>query len=71
MGGTIAAGSSKKAHKTYLRMTHNVQLTTSVPKMPQIDNPVIEFLKKDALRLHHPYDDAFVVSMRVEDYNMH
>ena len=32
--GTTTAGSSKKAHKTYLRMVHTVQLTGSVPKMP-------------------------------------
>ena len=46
--GTTAAESSKKAHKTYLRMVCNVQLTGSVPKMPQIDNPVIKFSKEDA-----------------------
>ena len=46
--GTTAAESSKKAHKTYLRMVCNVQLTGSVLKMPQIDNPVIEFSKEDA-----------------------
>ena len=34
IGGTTAAGSSKKARKSYLRMVHNVQLTGSTPKMP-------------------------------------
>ena len=34
VGGKTAAGSSKKAHKTYLRMVHSVQLTGSVPKIP-------------------------------------
>ena len=39
--------------------------------MAQIDNPVIGFLEEDARRLHHPYDDALVVSLRVGEYNMH
>ena len=71
VGGTTAAGSSKKARKTYLRMAHNVQLTSSMPKMPRIDNPFIKFSEENARRLHHPHDDALVVSMQVGDYNMH
>ena len=69
--GTTAAGSSKKAHKTYLRMVLIVQLTGSVPKMPRVDNPTIEFSEDDARRLHHPHDDALVVSLQIGDYNMH
>ena len=42
-----------------------------VLKMVRIDNPVIGFLKKDAWRLHHPYDDVLVISIRVGDYNTH
>ena len=42
-----------------------------VPKMAQIDNPIVGFLEEDARRLHHPHDDAIVVSLRVGDYNMH
>ena len=44
----MAIGSSKKARKTYLRMVQNVQLTGSLPKMAQIDNPIIEFSEDDA-----------------------
>ena len=71
MGGTAAAGSSKKAHKIYLRMVQNVQLTGVVPKIAQREGPIIRFSEEDARRLHHPYDDALVVSLRVEDYNMY
>ena len=71
VGGTAAAESSKKARKTYLRMVHNVQLIGSMPKMPLINNPIIEFSEEDARRLHHPYDDALVVSIRMGDYNTH
>ena len=66
-GTTI--GLFQKARKTYLRMVQNVQLTSFVPKMAWIDNPVIEFLEEDARRLHHPHDDALVVSIWVGDYN--
>ena len=71
VGGTTTTGSSKKARKTYLRMVQNVQLTGSVPKMAWIDNPVIGFLEEDARRLHHSYDNALVVNLRVREYNMH
>ena len=71
IGGITTTGSSKKAPKTYLRMVQNVQLTGSVPKMARIDNPIIGFSEEDARRLHHPHDDALVVSLQVGDYNMH
>ena len=38
--------------------------------MAWIDNPVIGFLDENARRLHHPHNDALVVSLRVGDYNM-
>ena len=67
----MAFGSSKKARKTYFRMIQNVQLTSFILKMVQIDNPVIEFLEEDAERLLHLHDDALIVSIRVGDYNTH
>ena len=71
VGGTTVAGSPKKACKTYLRMVQNVQLTGVVPKIARKKGPIIVFSEEDARRFHHPHDDAFVVSLRVEDYNMH
>ena len=71
MGGTAAAGSSKKARKTYLRMVQNVQLTGAIPKIAQREGPIIGFSEEDARRLHHPHDDTLVVSIRVGDYNMY
>ena len=62
---------SKKARKTYLRMVQKVQLTGFVLKMARIDNPIIKFSKKDAQHLHHPHNDALVISIRVGDYNTH
>ena len=69
--GTTTTGSSKKARKIYLRMVQNVQLTRSVPKMAWINNPVNGFSKEDAQRLHHPLNDALVVSLQIKDYNIH
>ena len=71
VGGMTATGSFKKARKTYLRMVQNVQLTSFVPKMARIDNPIIGFSEEDARHLHHPHDDVIVVSIRVGDYNTH
>ena len=69
--GTATTGSPKKARKTYLRKVQNVQLTGSIPKIARRESPIIGFSEEDARRLHHPHDDALVVSVRVGDYNMH
>ncbi|XP_075666098.1 uncharacterized protein LOC142635942 [Castanea sativa] len=71
VGGTATAGSSKKAHKTYLKMVQNIQLTSFIPKMVQVNNLLIGFLEEDARCLHHPHDDALVVTIQAGDYNMH
>ena len=71
VGGTATTGSSRKARKTYLKMVQNVQLTGSITKMARRESPIIGFSEEDARCLHHPYDDALVVSIRVGDYNMH
>ena len=71
VGGTATTESSKKARKTYLRMVQNVQLTGSVPKIARRESPIIGFSEEDARRLHHPHDDALVISVRVGDYNVH
>ena len=71
IGGTAAAGSSKKAHKTYLRMIQNVQLMRTVQKIAWREGPIIGFSEEDARCLHHSHDDALIVSLRVGDYNMH
>ena len=71
IGGNAASNSSKKVRKTYLRMVQNIQLTGFVPKMAQIDNPMIGFTEEDVRRLYHPHNDALVVSICVRDCNTH
>ena len=46
-------------------------MTGAVPRITQRESPTIEFSEEDARRLHHPHDDALVVSIRIEYYNMH
>ena len=70
VGGTTVTRSSKKARKTYFRMVQNVQLAGFVPKIARRESPIIRFSKEDARCLHHPHDDALVVNIRIEDYNM-
>ena len=71
VGGTTVARSSKKARKTYLRIVQNVELTGVVLKIARREDPIIGFSEEDVRRLHHPHDDAIVVSLWVEEYNMH
>ena len=52
-------------------MVQNVQLTGSVPKIAQRESSIIGFSEDDTRRLHHPHDDALVVTIRVGDYNVH
>jgi len=49
-------------------MVQNVQLMGFVPKMAQVNNPIIRFSEKDARHLHHLHDDALVVNIQVGDY---
>ena len=52
-------------------MVQNIQLAGFIPKMARVDNPIIGFSEEDARRLHHPHDDALIISIWVEDYNTH
>ena len=37
----------------------------------QRESPIIGFSEEDVRRLHHLHVDVLVISIRVEDYNMH
>ena len=52
-------------------MVQNVQLTGSIPKIARRESPIIGFSEDDTRRLHHPHNDALVVTIRVGDYNVH
>ena len=67
--GGSTSSSSNKARKAYLQMVQNIQLTGYAPKMVRVDNLVIRFTEEDARRLHHPHENAVVVSIQVGDCN--
>ena len=46
-------------------------MTSRVPRITNGEEPIIGFTEEDARRLHHPHDDALVVSVRTGDYNVH
>ena len=63
--GVTSTGSSSKAKKTYLREVQNIQITRRPPRMIKEDEPTITFTDEDARRLHHPYDDAIVITLTI------
>ena len=46
----------------------NVQLTSRPPRISRIDEPAITFMDEDARRLHHPHDDAIVLTLMIANY---
>ena len=52
-------------------MVQNIQLTRFVLKMARVDNPIVRFSEEDARHLHHPHNDALVITIWVADYNTH
>ena len=52
-----------------LRMVESVQISGRLPKATRVDNPAISFTEKDARQLHHPHDDALVISLSIAGFN--
>ena len=46
----------------------NVQLSGQSPRVRTTDEQAITFTDEDAERIHHPHDDAIVISMPIVDY---
>ena len=41
------------------------------PKTTKMDNPAISFTEVNARWLHHPHDDALVISLSITNFNTH
>ena len=67
IGGT-STGKSSKSRKTYLKVVQNVQLSGRSPRTKGTDEQAITFTDKDAERVHHPHDDAIVITLLIADY---
>ena len=62
------ADQSSKSRKTYLKMVQNVQLSGRSPRMRTTDKPAITFTDAYPKRVHHPYDNAIVITLLIADY---
>nr|XP_023921419.1 uncharacterized protein LOC112032886 [Quercus suber] len=65
-GTTI--GQSSKSRKTFLKVMQNVQLSGQSPRTRTTDEQAITFTDEDAERVHHPHDDAIVITLLIADY---
>ena len=66
--GGDSTGQSSKSRKTYLKVVQNVQLFGRSPKVRITDKQAINFTDEDAERVHHPHDDAIVITLLIADY---
>ena len=65
--GGSSAGQSSKSKKTYLKVVQNVQLFGQSPRNTT-DEQAITFTDADTERVHHPHDDAIVITLLIVDY---
>ena len=68
VGGSLT-GQSSRSKKTYLKIVQNVQLLGRSPKTRTPDEQAITFTDKDASKIHHPHDDAIVITLLIADYS--
>ena len=50
-------------------MVQSVQISGWPLKATRVDNYIISFTEDDARQLHHPHDDALVISLSITDFN--
>ena len=67
LGGDFT-GQSSKSRKTYLKVVQNIQLFGRSPKTKTTEEQAITFMDEDAARIHHPHDDAIVITLLIADY---
>ena len=63
-----STGQSSKSRKTYLKVVQNVQLLGRSSRMRTTDEEAITFTDEDAERVHHPHDDAIVITLLIANY---
>ena len=66
--GEGSTGQSSRSRKTYLKVVQNVQVFGRSPKTRTTDKQAITFTNEDAARIHHPHDDAIVITLLIADY---
>ena len=68
IGGSYT-GQSSRSKKTYLKVVQNIQLSGRSPKTRTPDEQAITFTDEDASRIHHPHDDAIVITLLIANYS--
>ena len=53
---------------TYWRVVQNVQLIGCPLRTSRVDESTITFIDEDVRRLHHPHDDAIVITLMIANY---
>ena len=66
--GGSSVGQSSKSRKTYLKVVQNVQLSGQSPRTRTTDEQAITFTNADAERVHHPHDDAIIITLLIAYY---
>ena len=67
IGGSSTSQSSR-SKKAYLKVVQSVQLSRRSPRARSTDEQAITFTDEDAERIHHPHDDAIVITLLIADY---
>ncbi|XP_065621907.1 uncharacterized protein LOC136064280 [Quercus suber] len=67
LGGS-PTGQSSKSKKAYLKAVQNVQLSRRLPGERTTNEQTITFTDEDVERIHHPHDDAIVITLLIADY---
>ena len=57
-----------KSRKTYLKVVQKVKLSKRPPRRRGVDEQAITFIDEDAERIHHPHDDAIVITLLIANY---
>ena len=66
--GGSSTGQSSKSKKAYLKVMQSVQLSGRSLRVRSTDEQAITFTDENAKRIHHPHDDAIVITLLIADY---
>ena len=66
--GGNSTGQTSKSKKAYLKVVQSVQLSGRSPRAIPTDEQPITFTDEDAERIHHPHDDAIVITLLIANY---
>jgi len=64
----MSTRSLSRARKTCLWEVQNVQISRRPPRMIREYKPAIVFTDEDARQLHHPHDDAIIITLTIANY---